>query len=745
MRVTDQLNFTNSISNTISGQNNLYKVNQQLNTGLQIQNSYEDASKYIESTRLEYELQTLEQVDKATSSALALTKNADQALKDMKDLLTNFKTKLTQAANDSQNTTSRQAIAAELSKIKEQIINLANTNINGQYLFSGSKVNTKPLDENGNYYGNDNVLNAVTGANTQSPYNIPGYDLFFKADNDYKKQISTNVNLTDNRFDLNLNPDKTTYLKGEDTISKLIGLNYVANKTQEPILDAQTDFITNPKDFPASTLYVQGTRPDGSTFKSAVLMNPGDTMQAMLDKISALYGNTDTNKVVDISINDSGQIQITDLRQGNNLLDFHAVAFTPQTDTNDTLNKLIQAAQDEGISMAEVTNRAMTAAMQASNNNITNITSPVTIQVNNEDFDLNLYQSEFIKSNMTDTAGNASNGADFDNVFFQKEGNEVFNNVSQIIRQSGAYASDSTKLSEVGNANSQLNLRLNSKGGVTYNVTINLANSSVSYVNAAGNTVSFPIMHTNPATGTSAIVTASNDITYKQINDIIGLFASDQMPTASINAVNNQVNANDYANYTQALDNSRVFVNVSMDYKGRINVKDRLSTSTNIEVALSNSQSGVFQAPPYTTTANVAQGANLVFSANNSLVIDEPNVDLIKDLDLMIEAVLHGTQRADANSTNPRNTGMQGALERIDHLFDHVNKQHTTVGAYSKSIETTNSRTKLLATNIQELKSNVIDADYAQSMIYLMQAQLAYQTSMKATATISQLSLLNYM
>lgn len=110
-----------------------------------------------------------------------------------------------------------------------------------------------------------------------------------------------------------------------------------------------------------------------------------------MENIGALYGNTPNNKVVEVSMNDSGQIQITDLKQGNNKLDFHAVAFTPQADDKTELNNIIQAAQDEGITMEDVTNRVMQAATAApSNGDITNLNNPVTIQINGQNFEIDL-------------------------------------------------------------------------------------------------------------------------------------------------------------------------------------------------------------------------------------------------------------------------------------------------------------------------------------------------------------------
>ncbi|EGK8165154.1 flagellar hook-associated protein FlgL [Campylobacter coli] len=749
MRITNKLNFTNSISTSMGAQSSLYQISQQLSSGIKIQNSYEDASVYIDNTRLEYEIKTLEQVKQATNSAKEMTQNSMKALQDMVKLLEEFKVKVTQAASDSNSQTSREAIAKELERIKESIVQLANTSVNGQYLFAGSQVANKPFDSNGNYYGDKNNINVVTGSGTESPYNIPGWDLFFKADGDYKKQISTNVSFTDNRWDLTQNPDQTKYLTSDSKWQQLIGQGYVKDNG----LDADKDFEYDDKlDFPPTTLYVQGTRPDGTSFKSAVLVKPEDTLEDVMENIGTLYGNTPNNKVVEVSMNDSGQIQITDLKQGNNKLDFHAVAFTPQADDRGELTGIIDAAKQEGISMEEVTNRIMQAATAApSNGDITKLNNPVTVTINNQNFTIDLKQTDFIKSKMTDTDGNAANGADYDNVYFEKDGNTVYGNVSQVIKGSNAYATESTKLSEVMAGDSlngtTLNLKVNSKGGNTYDVSINLQTSTVSFPdpNDPTQTISFPIMHTDPATGNSGVVTGSNDITYGQINDIIGMFAADKIPTASINPTNGKVAAADYQNIQQLMKDSNATVDVSMDYKGRISVTDKLSSGTNIEISLSDSQSGHFPAPPFTTTSTVQNGPNFNFSANNSLTIDEPNVDIIKDLDLMIDAVLSGNMRADSESEDPRNTGMQGALERLDHLADHVSKLNTTMGAYHNTIDGVNTRATFLSVNVQSIKSNVIDVDYGEAMMNLMQTQLAYQASLKASTTISQLSLLNYM
>lgn len=751
MRITNKLNTYNSINQVQTGMKNLYKSYNQLSSGLQIQNSYEGAGMYITNTRLEYEYATLSQIEDASKLADELMKNTDSTMSEMEKLLTQFKVKVTEAANATQTPTSREVIAKELETIRQQIVDLANTSVNGQFLFSGSLTNTKPFDYSGNYYGDDKRLNIVTGDGVKNAYNIPGYDLFYKADNDFKKQITTNVSFTDNRYDLVQNSDKTRYLEGKDKISYLIGRDYVSTKKEE--LDKDTDFDTQPMNFPPTALYVQGVKPDGTSFKSAVLVQPTDTIDGMLEKIGALYGNTTTSKVVDVSINKSGQIQITDLKQGNTVLDFHAVAYTPQFETRDQLKNAIQdmAQQNPPMSGEALTNAVLQGAFGNNNNNITTTPNqPVQVQINGKDYNLNLHKTDFIFSKMTDTQNNPANGADYDNVYFETKDNKVIGNVSQVLKDGGAYATDSTKLSEVatGNlANTTLNLKVSSRAGNTYDVTIHLDTSTVSYTQG-GNQVTFPIMHTDPTTLNSGVVTPTNEITYRQLNDIIGLFADDRQPTVTIPTNNNQIDANGYNTLSQAFATSRVSVNVDMDYKGRITVTDRLSAGTNIKIALTDSRSGIFPNPPQnnlTTTAQSTTGSALSFSANNALIIDEPHNDLINDLETMIQAVRYGYVRADSTGAYPRNTGMQGALERLDHLNEHIIKQRTIIGADQKAMSDTKKKVMTLKVNVKSTQNEVIGADLPEVYSQLMQQQLTYQAALKASTTLSQLSLLNYM
>ncbi|EGH4467361.1 flagellar hook-associated protein FlgL [Campylobacter lari] len=744
MRISNQYNYYTSIQNYTDGQSLLNKYNLQLQTGQLIQHSWENANIYINGSRLEYEMANIGQIIQGTQAAQEMAKNTDTALKNITELLEKFKTLLVKASSDGNSQTSREAIAKELKLVRDSIVNIANTSINGQYLFAGSNTATKPFDKYGNYTGNKDNIFVVSGAGTQIPYNIPGWDLFFKPDSNISKIISTNVSMIDGRYDVNSNPEQKKYLDEESKFSYLIGQNYVKNGGLNP--DKDFDYADSKLPFPSSSMYIQGVRPDGTSFKATINVGPEDKIGDVLENIGKLYGNTDANKVVEVTMNDSGQIEIKNLQEGNSSLDFHAVAMTPQLQDAEQIKALSEAAAAEGISMDEVTNRIMQAAHGG---DLNNTKSPVTIEVNGEQFTVDIHKTDFIKSNIN---GNKTNGADFD-VPFEKDGNTVFGNVSQVIKGTSEYATDSTKLSEVlANANGdmkgqKLEMEITSKSGQKYKVEIDLENSKVSYQdpNDPTQTISFPITHSqyNEATGTSVgMQTRPEDITYGQLNDIIGMFASDKVPTTTINAnPNGTINNGDFQTIQQNINDSKDFVEVSMDYKGRISITDKFSTNTNIGLTLkdSNSNSGF---PP---AGEVSNGSGFVFSANNSLTIDDPNIDLIKDLDDMIDAVLNGNMRADSEGSDPRNTGLQGALERIDHLQDHVRKMQTTIGAYTNNIEETNKRMTFLNINVASIKSSVTDADYGQTYMQFMQTMVSYQAMLSATSKISQISLLNYL
>ncbi|GAA8487785.1 flagellar hook-associated protein FlgL [Helicobacter pylori] len=335
MRVTfgSKYNQMNHYQNAL--QNKINDANTQIASGLKIRYGYQNSDINNQNLKFQYEENTLDQGIDVAKNAYTSTLNTDKALQEFSKTMEAFKTKLIQSANDVHSETSRTAIANDLERLREHMMNVANTSIGGEFLFGGSKVDRPPIDSNGKYHGNGEDLNALISSDNLVPYNISGQDLFLGADKDKHKLITTNIKL----FNQNkLHPDvmdalepsslpEEVFIKPSDTLRELIG-------------DNDKDPTNDPKEF----FYLQGVRPDGSSFKEKFALDKAyqnkesaTKVSDLLDKIGHAYGNTSQNKVVDVSLNNWGQIEIKNLTPGSENLDFHLISSDGDFDDLDAL------------------------------------------------------------------------------------------------------------------------------------------------------------------------------------------------------------------------------------------------------------------------------------------------------------------------------------------------------------------------------------------------------------------------
>lgn len=356
MRVTfgSKYNQMNNYQNAL--QNKINDANTQIASGLKIRYGYQNSDINNQNLKFQYEENTLDQGIDVAQNAYTSTLNTDKALQEFSKTMEAFKTKLIQSANDVHSETSRTAIANDLERLREHMINVANTSIGGEFLFGGSKVDRPPIDSEGKYHGNGEDLNALISSDNLVPYNISGQDLFLGADKDKHKLITTNIKL----FNQNkLHPDvmdalehsslpEEVFIKPDDTLRELIG-------------DNDKDPTNDPKEF----FYLQGVRPDGSSFKEKFALDKAYQNQEsatkvsdLLDKIAHAYGNTSQNKIVDVSLNNWGQIEIKNLTPGSENLDFHLISSDGDFDDLDALRSSGKRVT-EYVKSAFVTDRSL--------------------------------------------------------------------------------------------------------------------------------------------------------------------------------------------------------------------------------------------------------------------------------------------------------------------------------------------------------------------------------------------------
>ena len=179
----------------------MQETQEKLSSGKQINRPSDDPSgtRKVLGLRTE-ELQVQQFLDNTATAKeqMSLTSNA---LESIDELFAKIKELTVQANNDTLGQAERETIANELDELTESVLQYANTENNGRYIFSGTKTLTAAFtatrDSSGNilsvsYNGNNEEIKYQIGPNSFIQVNLPGGKLF--QDN---KIFSTLISLKD--------------------------------------------------------------------------------------------------------------------------------------------------------------------------------------------------------------------------------------------------------------------------------------------------------------------------------------------------------------------------------------------------------------------------------------------------------------------------------------------------------------------------------------------------------------------
>lgn len=689
MRVT-----SGSYYNNIYGENNklnkqLFDVNKQIASGMKIQYAHEDPSVFIDTLRLDDEITTLTQVKNSAQNAYKMSTQTDTTIGELVKTMESMKVKMVNAANDAHSDTSIQAIAKELRGLQNHIFALANTSIGGQYLFSGTATSVKPIGSDGSYQGNNKDLQAFLGSGVKQKYNISGSQLFLGEESKINRTVSSNVaqmNLSD------LYPDIVQDAAMPRSTSKetyITGSNTIRDLMGDNDTDPANDATRQ------SYFYVQGTKSDGESFKSKITLNMDATLDDLTQQIGDLYGTNQVN----VSLNAHGQIEISDKKAGSSKLDFH-----------------------------------MVGAVDFSGGGAANVTDIDLLQSGSTDFETaavtapGLYVKEFTKSGFTTPSSvpNTIEGINYDRTNFEKVGAKLLSNISQIDKTTNSYATASSKLVDVAGISSLNGQQLTIEGtditGAAFTAQIDLASGGSTF-SLNGGITNYSIFNTD-STLRSAV--DADQMTYQQLMDVVNMAMSGTLPAT-----------NSAADYDAAISTSNTLAATKLDDTGRMVFEDKVNPVTNASISLYDSNSF-----DYSNT----NGAILTFNANSAISIRDPKTNFFTQIEEMIRSVEEGKKHSDgSDNIDPRNLGIQNAIQMMDDLSDHVNRLQTEAGSYSQVLQLSSERTDMLILSTKTLQSDVIDTDIAEATLRMQQLNLNYQAMLSSISKVSQLSLVNYL
>ncbi len=288
-------------------QQKISDLSAQLASGRKISAGYQDSSIYAQTLRLEHEQSRQHDIQDRTQKASMIADASDSTLSEFNDALNHFKNRLLAAANGTMNQANLDAIATELEEEKKRMIDLANTQIDGNYLFAGTAVNTRPIDAQGHYHGNGKPMQVLAGEGIDLPYSIDGQSLFLGSEPSIHKKLSTNIELTATDPDT---PDATP-------------------KTATP--QSKIKELFNDADMTKGYFYLSGTQRDGTTIKEKIALDPDQTLSDLMTRIGTAFGNDGSDQKVDVRLN-NGRIEIEDKRGGESKIGFSLVGSQQDVD-----------------------------------------------------------------------------------------------------------------------------------------------------------------------------------------------------------------------------------------------------------------------------------------------------------------------------------------------------------------------------------------------------------------------------
>ncbi len=137
-RINTNIGAMNAHRNSVMNNVGLDKSLNSLSSGLRINRAADDASGLAIANKLSAQSQGLGQAIKNSNDGIGLLQTADGALQEFGNILQRVKVLATQAANDTQDTTSRAAISTEITALigeANQIV--TSTTFNGKGLLNG--------------------------------------------------------------------------------------------------------------------------------------------------------------------------------------------------------------------------------------------------------------------------------------------------------------------------------------------------------------------------------------------------------------------------------------------------------------------------------------------------------------------------------------------------------------------------------------------------------------------------------
>ncbi|MCQ2009662.1 flagellar hook-associated protein FlgL [Sporolactobacillus sp. STSJ-5] len=138
MRVTQSMMSNSLLKNISSGYSQLADYQNQLSTGKKITRASQDPVVATMGISYRTDVSHVEQYQKNVTNAYKWLDSSDDALQQVNDVLNRIRELTNEASTDTYTADQRAAAGVEVDQLTQQLVTLGNTQVGGQYIFSGS-------------------------------------------------------------------------------------------------------------------------------------------------------------------------------------------------------------------------------------------------------------------------------------------------------------------------------------------------------------------------------------------------------------------------------------------------------------------------------------------------------------------------------------------------------------------------------------------------------------------------------
>ncbi|MGI5907508.1 MAG: flagellar hook-associated protein FlgL [Christensenellales bacterium] len=161
MRITSSMIMNTFLSNLNNNLNSLDRLQAQSSSNRRIVNISDDPVGLLTTLQVRDRINDIEQYSRNIDEANLWLRQAENSMMEINSIITSCYEDVLRASTSTMSPTDRQAVAAKIAQMRDQLVNVSNSRMNNKYVFGGYNTVNEPFEVSGGvlYYNGIDMVN----------------------------------------------------------------------------------------------------------------------------------------------------------------------------------------------------------------------------------------------------------------------------------------------------------------------------------------------------------------------------------------------------------------------------------------------------------------------------------------------------------------------------------------------------------------------------------------------------------